>query len=185
MSKIAAREYKLKTGEKVVIRTAVLDDAPAILEHARIILAEDLYNVSMLDEFQKTIVEEKQWIQEHINHPCQIILVAELGGSIVGMLGFENGSRKRLAHQGAMHMSVRPEFRRKGIGIALLQSLVDWAEENPVIEKVTLAVFATNRPAIDLYKKMGFLEEGRRVRGIKIADGKYVDDILMYRFVKD
>ncbi|UCE98939.1 MAG: hypothetical protein JSV82_07075 [Planctomycetota bacterium] len=26
-------------------------------------------------------------------------------------------------------------------------------------------------------------EEGHRVRGIKIADGNYVDDILMYKFV--
>jgi len=185
MSKIAAREYKLKTGEKIVIRTAVLDDAPAILEHARIILAEDLYNVGTLDEFKLTVEKEREWIQQHIDHPAQIVLVAELGGSIVGILNLENGSRQRLSHVGSFGMSVQPEFREKGIGTALLQSLIRWAKENPVIEKVTLAVFATNRPAIDLYKKMGFLEEGRRVRGIKIADGKYVDDILMYRFVKD
>ena len=185
MSEVTPKEYRLKTGEKVTVRTAVSDDAPAILEHARIILAEDLYNVSMLDEFQKTIVEEKQWIQQHIDHPAQIVLVAELGGSIVGILNLENGSRQRLSHVGSFGMSVQPVFREKGIGTALLQSLIRWAKENPVIEKLTLGVFATNQPAICLYKKMGFLEEGRQIRGIKIADGKYVDDILMYRFVKD
>lgn len=185
MSKTAPKEYKLKTGEKVIIRTAVPDDAQALLEHACIILADDLYNVSTLDEFQKTVEEEKQWIQQHIDHPAQVVLVAELGDSIVGILGFENGSRKRLAHQGILHTSVRAEFRCRGIGTALLQSLIDWAEENPVIEKVALSVFATNQPAIGLYTKTGFLEEGRRIREIKVADEKYVDDILMYRFVKD
>jgi len=42
-----------------------------------------------------------------------------------------------------------------------------------------------NQPAIALRKKLGFLEEGRRIREIKIAGEKYVDDLLMYRFVKD
>jgi len=36
-----------------------------------------------------------------------------------------------------------------------------------VIEKVTLEVFATNEAAICLYGKMGFVEEGRRVRHVK------------------
>ena len=54
-----------------------------------------------------------------------------------------------------------------------------------LIEKLTLEVFVTNEAAIRLYRKMGFLEEGRRVRHVKIADGKYVDVIVMYVFVKD
>jgi len=73
----------------------------------------------------------------------------------------------------------------EGVGTALLKSLIGWAKENHVIEKVTLEVFVTNEAAIRLYRKMGFLEEGRRVRHVKIADGKYVDVIVMYVFVKD
>jgi len=68
---------------------------------------------------------------------------------------------------------------------ALVQSLIGWTKENPAIEKVTLEVFATNEVAIGLYKKSGFLEEGRRLRHVKIADEKYVDVILMSRFVND
>lgn len=184
MSQIKPKEYKLKTGETVIIRTAVPDDAEAVLEHARIVLAKDMYNVTTLEEFEITVEKEREWIQAHYDNPAHIALVAQVNESLVGFLGFENGSRKRLAHQGTLHMSVRAKFRSKGVGTALLQSLIDWAEENPAIEKVALSVFAANQPAISLYKKMGFLEEGRRVRGIKIADGKYVDDILMYRFVK-
>jgi RimJ/RimL family protein N-acetyltransferase len=47
-----------------------------------------------------------------------------------------------------------------------------------------LAVFATNARAIGLYRKLGFVEEGRRPREVKFGADQYVDDILMYRFVK-
>ena len=60
-----------------------------------------------------------------------------------------------------------------------------WAEAHPVIEKLCLAVFATNEPAIGLYRKLGFVEEGRRPREVKLAPNQYVDDICMYRFAKD
>ncbi len=184
MGQIKPKEYKLKTGETVIIRTAVPDDAEAVLEHARLILAKDLYNVTTLEEFEMTAEQEREWIQAHYGNPTHIALVAEVNESVVGFLGFENGSRKRLAHQGTLHMSVRAQFRGKGIGTALLQSLIDWAKGNPSIEKVALSVFAANQPAIGLYKKMGFPEEGCRVQAIKIEDGQYIDDILMYRFVK-
>jgi RimJ/RimL family protein N-acetyltransferase len=45
------------------------------------------------------------------------------------------------------------------VGTALLQALLEWAESSPVIEKVCLDVFATNEPAIRLYKNLGFIEE--------------------------
>ncbi|MHC4623219.1 MAG: GNAT family N-acetyltransferase [Planctomycetota bacterium] len=185
MSETPRKEHTLKTGERLTVRTAAPDDAQAILELAHIILAEDLYNIRTLEEFKMTVEAEREWIQKHVDEPGQIILLAELNGDIVGMLGFENSSRKRLAHRGTLHMSVHPQHRRNGIGTALLQSLLEWAQENPVIEKVKLAVFATNRPAVSLYRKMGFLKEGRRTKEIKIAEGKYVDEILMYRLVKD
>ena len=63
-----------------------------------------------------------------------------------------------------------------GVGSALLQALLDWAEDNPHIEKVSLAVFSNNRLGSALYDKFGFLEEGRRVREIKLNDDQYVDE---------
>ena len=51
MSKIEPQEYELKTGEKLVIRIALPDDARALLEYAHVIFAEDLYNVTTLGEF--------------------------------------------------------------------------------------------------------------------------------------
>lgn len=51
------------------------------------------------------------------------------------------------------------------------------------IEKIELNVRTSNVQAIALYKKMGFLEEGRLKRRFKTEIG-YIDDILMALHVK-
>ncbi len=47
-----------------------------------------------------------------------------------------------------------------------------------------LEVFATNTRAISLYQALGFQEEGRFVKQIKLGPGMYVDTIRMGQFVK-
>ena len=67
---------------------------------------------------------------------------------MIGTLNFKNNSRrKRLAHGGSFGMGVHPDWRGRGIGEALLRGLLDWAQANPQIEKVSLAVLADNAAA--------------------------------------
>jgi RimJ/RimL family protein N-acetyltransferase len=185
MAVIDSHKIRVKTGEALIIRSARPQDARAILRHARIILREDLYNVTTLSEARWTIGQERKWIREHNRQPGQIVLAAEAGGRIVGMLSGESGTRRRQRHVCNIHLSVHPKFRRTGIATALIRAAIGWAKENPVIEKLTLEVFRTNRPAIRLYGKMGFKREGLRAKAIKTGDGKYIDDILMAKFVKN
>ena len=70
------------------------------------------------------------------------------------------------------------------MGSALIRELIEWAENNTELEKICLSAFSTNDRAIHLYKKMGFIEEGRREKQYKTAPGEYVDEVLMARFVK-
>ena len=73
--------------------------------------------------------------------------------------------------------------RGKGIGRALMTACLEWAEDNAQIAKIGLNVFTDNERAIDLYRRFGFEEEGRRLREYRMADGTWRDDLLMYRFV--
>ncbi len=75
------------------------------------------------------------------------------------------------------------QWRSKGIGTALLHTLIEWTEANPFIEKLGLGVFITNEKAIRLYRKLGFMEEGWRPKELKLSPEHYMDDISMYRFV--
>jgi len=184
MACITTRTITTRAGETVTIRSAQPNDAAPLLAYVRSVAAETPFFLMEADEFNFTDEQERQWIQDHLDGPGKLILIAEVAGAIIGVLSFENGPHRRIAHRGAFGFSVAEQERGKGIGTALLQTLIAWAEANPLIEKIALAVFATNQRAIRLYRKLGFVEEGRRPREVKLGPGRYVDDIPMYRFVK-
>ncbi len=46
-----------------------------------------------------------------------------------------------------------------------------------------LGVFSTNYRAIALYKRMGFIEEGRKVNEVKLNEKEDMDDILMFKLM--
>jgi len=185
MSEIVPEQLRLKTGEEIIIRTAVAGDAEILLQNARVILEEDFANVTSVEEFTITLDQQRKLILEHRQNPGRIFLVAQLGSVVAGAVSCRNSSCKRLEHRDVLNLSVQPQYRRQGIATTLLGALIRWAEENQIVEKLALAVFATNLPAITLYRKNGFVEEGRRIQEVKMADGQYVDDILMYKLVKD
>jgi RimJ/RimL family protein N-acetyltransferase len=183
MAVVPARTVNLKSGENVVIRSAEADDAERLLAYIRSVAAETTFFVLEADEFNFSDEQERRWIQDHLDNPGRLVLAAESKRTIVGSLSFENGPHKRIRHRGTLGISVEKSWRGKGVGTALLQTVIGWAETSPLIEKVGLAVNADNENAVRLYCKFGFVEEGRRPRELKLGTGYYADDILMYRFV--
>ncbi len=179
------QKYKLASGEIITLREAEVRDAAAIMEHTWKVIRDSEYMLTSPEEFTISETQEKQWIKEHIDHPGDILLVAEEYARIIGVLSFKNGRRKRTAHTGTFGISIKKQMRGKGVGKLMILSLLDWAGTHPLIEKVSLEVFATNENAIRLYKKLDFHEEGRKVNHIKLKNGGYTDELLMSRFVKN
>ena len=86
------------------------------------------------------------------------------GERIVGCVDFvyrKQGSRGKLPnHVHCKNMFVSPDYRRRGIGSKLMESVVDFAasnyRENDSIDCLTLEVDDDNPNAIALYRKVGF-----------------------------
>lgn len=183
MAEYAPTKLKSKSGVDVLIRSAVKQDAAAILELSKDVIREEIYQLTSGAEFKMTIDAEEKWIESHLSNPNHIILVAEMNSEIVGLLDFSNGHRQRIAHTGEFGMSVEKSVRDQGIGSLLLEVLIEWAAQNKTIEKIGLNVHSNNERAIALYKKMGFEIEGIRKRDLKYGDDQYVDTTVMGRFV--
>lgn len=111
-------------------------------------------------------------------------VVAERDGRPVGHAVLEPMPLRRIAHVQRLTIVVHPGFKRQGVGAALMRDLVDWASANPAVEKIELLVRASNEGAIALYRKFGFVEEGRLVKRVKLEDGTYLDDVAMAWFPK-
>ena len=168
---------------QIHIRVACLADAQQMLAILQEVIAEEQYLLSTIEEFQQTIEGQQAWIQTKLANDRETILIAEYNDDIVGWLAFQSPERKRLAHTGSFGIMVRKDYRGQGIGKRLIEALLIWAVANPQIEKVCLGVFSTNVGAINLYRKMGFIEEGRKINEIKVSDNQYIDDVLMYKMV--
>ncbi len=183
MGSISKQAHQLKPGEALIVRSACTEDALAVLAHGHAVIDEGKFSVTCSDEYTFTEEQELEWIRQYAADPGKLLIVAEASQQIIGALFLESGARKRLAHVATFHMSVSNDWRSRGVGTVLLRSAIEWAQSHPVIEKLGLAVFSSNSQAIGLYRKMGFVEEGRRPREVKIGPDQYVDDVLMCQFV--
>ncbi len=178
------RQFVTKDGQGFVVREARVRDAERLLAGARAAMAERLdYLITQPEELTIGIDEEKSWIQGFIDKENSALFVAEQEADIIGWASLRGGTRLRTRHTALLGITVAQPWRARGVGTSLIETALDWAAENPVIDKVKLEVVATNRLALALYRNLGFLEEGRLPHEFKKADGTYLDGVLMYRFV--
>ncbi|MCA8960846.1 MAG: GNAT family N-acetyltransferase [Planctomycetes bacterium] len=173
------------TDLEVVIRTVEEYDAIPILEIIDQIRAEGDTSVSEPGEPSASAGRTIEWIQQHRENDRYLALVATAEGEVIGLVHFENGALRRLAHKGTLGISVTREWRGRGVGRRLMERLIEWGRATDGVDKIALAVLADNRRAIALYQSLGFRTEGRRPAEVRRAPGEYVDDILMYIWVGD
>jgi RimJ/RimL family protein N-acetyltransferase len=113
------------------------------------------------------------------DHPQFIALVSgQLAGWCDAIPGDVSSGN---AHVGRLGMGVAKPFRRQGLGAKLMHAVLDKARDKGLI-KIELSVYASNIPAIALYQRFGFEEEGRRTRS-RFVDGHYDDVIMMGLFL--
>lgn len=183
MAELNTQSFKTKFGLETIVRSAVELDAAAVLELSMAVIGEEIYQLTSASEFKMSLDAEEKWIESHRLNSNHLLLVAEIQSKIVGLLDFSNGHRQRIVHTGEFGMSIEKNFRDQGIGSLLMKVLIEWATQNNTLEKIGLNVHNDNHRAIALYKKMGFEVEGVRKRDLKYGEGRYVDTVVMGRFV--
>lgn len=100
---------------------------------------------------------------------------------VVGSAGLHPvGPALRRRHVMMLGISVAPEAQGQGVGRALMQALIDYADRWAQVLRLELQVYADNHRAIALYESLGFRHEGRHV-GYALRDGQYVDSLSMAR----
>jgi len=125
------------------------------------------------DELQESISQRAERILQ-----APYWLLACQGPQVQGELLLSSPPLRRMQHVAWLEMRVAAELRGQGIGGALLQQMQQWAQSQQKIQKVALSVYAGNTRAISLYRKAGFVEEGRRKGEYKTPNG-LEDDWLM------
>lgn len=179
MSYIEEKQINLKDGSLCIIRTALPKDGGAIVKFRDAMARDSQYLINLPDEIKRSSWKERGLIKHSLKADNLITLVAIKNGELVGFLDTNCFNRKRTRHVMEFGIGVGLRVRNQGLGKHLVQTMIDWARGNEVIEKIELHVHDENEQALALYKSLGFDIEGCRKKGIKYSPDRYMDDFLM------
>lgn len=106
---------------------------------------------------------------------CQLVAIDE--GIVVGWCDVLPTHGEARAHVGVLGIGLLPEFRHQGLGARLMEATIAkaWGKN---FSRIELSVRTDNTNAIALYKRFGFMIEGKRARAFCI-DGAFFDAYSM------
>ena len=109
--------------------------------------------------------------------PTSLSFIVEAEGRPIGDINlFHIDQRNRQASVGISLW--RPQDRGQGYGSDAMRAVLRWAFDQMNLHRIELSVAPYNDAAVAVYRKLGFVDEGRR-REAHFEDGAYVDDVLM------
>ncbi len=120
------------------------------------------------DAFARTLAEalgenDAYWVRlaGSVTKPGgQVMRIAEVDGRPVGLaFGLFDKERAKIGHVAGMW--VEAEARGRGVGRALLESVIAWAR-SLALDRLELWVTEGNGSAMRLYERAGFADTGRR-----------------------
>ncbi|MBI5046661.1 GNAT family N-acetyltransferase [Candidatus Micrarchaeota archaeon] len=123
---------------------------------------------------------EKAWLKDKlksIQSSNRVLLCAWHGKNLIGYCDAGREKYKNRNNVG-IGLCVSKDFRGKGLGEKLLRAVIRLAKKKLKPKNIYLSVYSENKPAIALYKKLGF-KEFARFPNWTLHKGKYHDSIYM------
>jgi RimJ/RimL family protein N-acetyltransferase len=158
------------------IRKAEPGDAAALVELGSQVGSEPEGWLITANDW-RSAADERRYLRALRRYPHASVMVAEEDGRIVGRLSLARDQHPASYHVADLGLMVAASHRRRGIGRALLDAAVEWAQDSGV-RKLELHVFPHNEPALRMYEAYGFEREGYRREHYR-RSGEYVDAIVM------
>jgi ribosomal protein S18 acetylase RimI-like enzyme len=124
-----------------------------------------------------TIEMSRSFVQENIKENWPHVVATIKDEKVVGWCDISSVHRQVAEHVGSLGIGVLEEYRGIGIGEALMLAALQRAKDKG-LTRVQLTVRENNIRAIELYKKLAFVEEGLHKNAIRI-DGQYENYISM------
>jgi ribosomal protein S18 acetylase RimI-like enzyme len=144
-----------------------------------------------------SVAKERRWLLSLQSHPPEETrefwdklitqdapaFFALDANQVVGWIDIKFFDQEGIQHRGTLGMGIEQEYRGQGIGSRLMQAALVKAKQCGLM-RVDLIVYCANAAAIALYRKFGFVEEGRMIKG-RYLDGRFDDIIQMGRIFEE
>lgn len=166
--------------KNLIVREAVISDAQEIYNIFMKTSDETEFMACSSEERKEdgfTVEGQEKRIKNIINSNNKLY-ICKHDGVVIGMLGIDIFSRKRLSHRATLGINILKDYWGIGAGSLLMKNAVDFFNLNKELTKFELKVRSDNIQAINLYKKFGFETEGEISKYFCIND-KYYSAFLM------
>ena len=181
----------LKNGQEIVLRNGTIEDAEKVLDIFNRTHEETEFLLTYPEENPFTVEDEVKFLDETEKSDKEVEILACIAKDdgndesdekkyiVIGSAGFNPvGKMMKLKHRADFGISVLKDYWGMGIGTELIKGCIECAKEAG-FDLMELQAVAENDVAINLYKKMGFVEFGRNPYGFKKKDGGYQELVLM------
>ena len=130
-----------------------------------------------------TLAKQKVWFNKYLKDKNKKFFTISYGKIPIGFMGLSRIDKIN-RNADAFIAIGDDKYRGKGFGKIAMQYLVKFGFKKLGLHKICLGVFEKNKPAINLYKKLGFVTEGILKDDVFFA-GEYHSQILMAIFSKE
>lgn len=172
-------KFELADGRVITFRDLEETDLLELVSvYNRIIKEETFF---LRNEGLSSVDDAREWFNKHVKAGLTYIAV-KVDGELVGGATIEPKEGKA-SHVAYFGIFLKRELRNLGIGTRLTRKIIQLARQKR-FEMIQLYVFASNKQAIHIYKKLGFEEAGRIKNGVKFSNGTYTDENIMTLHLK-
>jgi RimJ/RimL family protein N-acetyltransferase len=178
MATIEPRLFSVKSGT-ATIRVTESTDAAATIALRLAMAQETEFLAEEPGEIRTDVEEDAEFLTKQLSSSVDLYILAEVEGRVVGIASLNGSTMSRFEHGVRLVLGVRRDCWRQGLGRALVQTLLDWADSRGIV-RIALEVVETNLGAIRLYESLGFQHEGRLRCRTKLG-ATYFDNHLMAR----
>ncbi|MBO9129256.1 GNAT family N-acetyltransferase [Bacillus sp. 165] len=172
------KTLQLKSGIPVMIREATKENAQRMIEFYNIVGGETDFLSFGENEFTMPLIEYENFIETTKQEQNSIILVATIEEEIVSIASITSNQKAKSKHVGTLGIVVAQKYCGLGLGRILMDTLIEWAISNGITKKISLVTTEHNHRAIELYKKVGFEEEGL-LKKDNYVNGTYYNTLVM------
>lgn len=164
---VLRREGVTPSGRPYVIRPSRDDDAPALAALIDAVAAEGELIAAVPGE-PDTMEQSAQLVSIVLDGGLTLTL--EVGGKPAGHVMVQRRAGRHYAHVGEIAILVSNEERGVGLGRSLMEMAIAWGRMVG-LAKLSLRVFPDNRRAVELYRSLGFQEEGLVKGEVRMPSG--------------
>jgi RimJ/RimL family protein N-acetyltransferase len=175
------KKFNAKDGRNVILRTPRWRDLDDLLELINS-LVDEKAEIYITEKFTREA--EAEWllrVLSRLEKDELFFLVAEVDKKVVASSDFRVQGGDEEHRVGAIGIVVRNGCRNLGIGTEIMKTLLEQAAFFG-LRTVTVNVFATNKRAIHVYKKVGFVESGI-IPEKHFRQGRLIDEVIMTRLI--